>query len=236
MSRIVGHVGPIAAFASDEATKKMNQLRFRHACVAALALLALLAAVATPALAAAPTRVVMVLGDSLSAAYGLDTSQGWVSLMAAELRKSRVEVVNASTSGETTQGGRARIAADLKRVKPAVVLIALGGNDGLRGLPVAETRKNLAFMVQAAKSAGARVVLAGMQIPPNYGLDYARDFREQYAELARRERVVLIPFLLAGIGERLELFQADKVHPTATAQPMILANVLPAVRQALAGR
>ncbi|MBL8520059.1 MAG: arylesterase [Betaproteobacteria bacterium] len=181
--------------------------------------------------AAKPT--VLIFGDSLSAAYGLDARQGWPALLAEALAPRGAAVVNASISGETTQGGRERLPAELKRHQPRVVVIALGGNDGLRGWPVAQTRANLAAMVQAAKAAKARVVLAGMQIPPNYGLDYARDFQALFADLAKRENVVLVPFLLEGIAERFELFQADKIHPTAAAQPMILKNVQPAVARAL---
>jgi acyl-CoA thioesterase I len=192
-------------------------------------------AIGLPAAHAAPAkRTVLILGDSLSAAYGMDTSQGWVSLMAGELAKSGIAVVNASVTGETTQGGRSRIASELARVKPQAVVVALGGNDGLRGLPLIETRKNLAAIVQAAKAKGARVVLAGMQIPPNYGLDYAREFRELYAELARKEKIELVPFMLEGIAERLEYFQPDRIHPSVAAQPLILKNMMPAMQKALA--
>jgi acyl-CoA thioesterase-1 len=186
---------------------------------------------APSAYAAKPT--VLIFGDSLSAAYGFDSRQGWPALLANALEKKGIAVVNASISGETTQGGRERLKGELTRHKPKVVLIALGGNDALRGWPVAETRKNLEAMVREAKSAKATVVLAGMQIPPNYGLDYARDFRDLYGELAKREKLVLIPFLLEGIAERLELFQGGKIHPTAAAQPMIVKIVLPAVERAL---
>ncbi len=185
-----------------------------------------------PAHAAA--SVVLVFGDSLSAAYGFNARQGWPALMGDALQSKGARVVNASISGETTQGGLRRLAGELARHKPAVVVIALGGNDALRGWPVKETRHNLEVMVRAAKAANARVVLVGMQIPPNYGLDYARDFRQLYPDLAKREKLLLVPFLLEGMAERLDLFQADKIHPVAAAQPMILKNVLPVVERAVA--
>jgi acyl-CoA thioesterase-1 len=228
-SGILGQLRPVRAGTSDEATDSMNG---RRKCMIGAA--GVLCALAWTASAASP-RVVLVLGDSLSAAYGMDSHQGWVALLQAELGAG-VKVVNASSSGETTDGGCARIAGDLARSRADVVIIALGGNDGLRGLPIQSTRDNLAFMIRAAKSHGARVVLAGMQIPPNYGLDYARQFRELYAALARSEKIELIPFLLEGMADRLELFQADKIHPTAAAQPTILKNALPAIRRALAAK
>lgn len=177
----------------------------------------------------------MVSGDSLSAAYGIRESEGWVSLLAQRVSSQGMTVTNASISGETTNGALSRMPADLKRHMPDVVVIALGANDGLRGLPAADVRKNLQAMISACKAAGAQVVLIGIQIPPNYGIDYARQFRDLYADLARRNKVILVPFLLEGIAEKLEFFQADRLHPTAAAQPRILENVLPAVLTA-AGR
>lgn len=184
---------------------------------------------------AAPARntKVMVYGDSLSAAYGLNPADGWVSLMQNKLKPRGIQVINASISGETTRGGLARIKIDLNEHKPNVVLLALGANDGLRGLPVADTRKNLAAMIAATKAANAKVILVGIQIPPNYGLEYATQFRDLYADLAKQNKTALVPFLLEGVAEKLELFQADRLHPIASAQPRILENVMPAVEQML---
>lgn len=175
----------------------------------------------------------MVYGDSLSAAYGLNPAEGWVSLMAAQLKTRNVSVVNASISGETTAGGAARIKADLARHRPTLVVLALGANDGLRGLAVAEMRTNLTRMLDAIRASGARAVLVGIQIPPNYGIDYARQFRETFSTLATTQKLPLVPFLLDGIAEDLANFQADRLHPTAAAQSRILKNVLPVVEKTL---
>jgi acyl-CoA thioesterase I len=175
----------------------------------------------------------MVYGDSLSAGYGINVADGWVALMQNKLRPQGIEVVNASISGETTSGGLSRIKSDLTQHKPGVVLFALGANDGLRGLAVKETRKNMSAMISAAKAANAKVIVIGIQIPPNYGLDYATQFRDLYAELAKQHKVALVPFLLDGVAEKLELFQADRLHPIAAAQPRILENVLPVVEKML---
>ena len=171
----------------------------------------------------------LVFGDSLSAAYGLSPSQGWVALLDERLGKSASgwKVVNASVSGETTAGGLRRLPEDLKRHQPAVVLIALGANDGLRGLPVATTRANLEQMVKLARQARAEPVLVGLMIPPNYGIDYAREFREMFPDVAKRLKLALVPFLLEGVAEKREFFQPDQLHPTAAAQPRILDNVWP---------
>jgi acyl-CoA thioesterase-1 len=197
----------------------------------------LLALVIVPLFGAAQAATVheriMVFGDSLSAAYGIEPKQGWVSLLAENLKSRGVEVVNASISGETTRGGLGRIRTDLNRISPTIVVLALGANDGLRGLPVEETKKNLEGIIQACRTAGARVVLVGIQIPPNYGLDYAAQFRDLYPLLAARQKLPFTPFLLEGIADKLELFQADRLHPTAAAQPRIVENVRPAVWQAL---
>ncbi len=170
---------------------------------------------------------ILVVGDSLSAGYGLGQGQSWPSLLEKRLREQRLDysVVNASISGDTAAGGRSRIGAALDQSKPAVVIIALGGNDGLRGLPVAALRENLAAMIGAAQSRNARVVLAGMRLPPNYGPDYTQAFERSYAELAKRHRTALVPFLLEGVADKRELFQPDNIHPTAAAQPAILDNV-----------
>jgi acyl-CoA thioesterase-1 len=194
------------------------------ACARRLAFAAALLALAAPALAA---RTVMVFGDSLSAAYGIATDAGWVSLLAKRIAREALpwKVVNASVSGETTAGGLARLPADLARHRPAVVVIELGANDALRGQPIAQIRANLERMIALVRKAGARPVLVGIMIPPNYGIDYAAEFRAVYGELAHAEAVPLVPFLLAGIVEHRDLFQADQLHPTAAAQPRILDNV-----------
>jgi acyl-CoA thioesterase I len=179
---------------------------------------------ASSATSAAPT--ILVYGDSLSAAYGIPQSAGWVALLGERLkqRKSDYTVVNASISGETTAGGAARIGKTLAASKPAIVIVELGANDGLRGLPVGKMKENLTAIVRASKREGARVVLVGMQLPPNYGVPYINDFRAAYRDVARDERVAFVPFLLEGLDQR-EQFQADNIHPTATAQPILLENV-----------
>jgi acyl-CoA thioesterase-1 len=169
----------------------------------------------------------MVYGDSLSAAYGLAQDAGWATLLQARLKQKGWDytVVNASISGETTSGGAARIAEALKAHRPVVVVIALGANDGLRGLPLAQMRSNLGKIVRSSQKAKSRVLLVGMRLPPNYGDAYTRQFAQVYADLARENRTALAPFLLQGVADRRELFQADNLHPTAQAQPMILDNV-----------
>lgn len=185
-------------------------------------------ALAAHSLAAqAAARTILVYGDSLSAEYGLARGSGWAALLDKKLREMRIDysVVNASISGETTAGGASRIAAELARVRPSIVIIELGGNDGLRGLALGATRANLDAMIRAARDSGARVVLCGMQLPPNYGRDYTERFRSLYAELAATHKVALVPFFLEGVGERRDLFQADGIHPTEAAQARILDNV-----------
>ncbi len=183
------------------------------------------------AVAPGPSQpVLLVVGDSLSAEYGLQRGQGWVALLEAKLatEKRRTRVVNASISGETTSGGRSRMGALLKQHKPAVVVIELGGNDALRGLPLTMTQTNLSGMTQLTKAAGARVLLVGMQVPPNYGRSYADSFAGLFATIAAQEKVGLVPFLLQGIADRPDaerFFQSDRIHPNATAHPQMLANV-----------
>jgi acyl-CoA thioesterase I len=176
---------------------------------------------------AAAARTLLVFGDSLSAAYGLASDQGWPYLLGERATRSGLDwhVVNASVSGETTAGGLRRLPEDLKRHRPDVVLIALGANDALRGLPVSSIRENLEKMIRLARQAHAQPVLVGLMIPPNYGIDYAAGFRDLYPAIAARERVPLVPFLLAGFADKPDLFQADQMHPTAAAQPLILDNV-----------
>jgi acyl-CoA thioesterase-1 len=170
---------------------------------------------------------ILVYGDSLSAAYGIAQARGWVALLEERIKRAKLDytVVNASISGETTSGGVSRMRATLDQHRPAIVILELGANDGLRGLPVAETKKNLAAMIEASKSAGARVLLVGLRMPPNYGPQYTRAFDGAYAELARRHRVALVPFLFEGLADTPEHFQPDRMHPTEAAQPVLLENV-----------
>jgi acyl-CoA thioesterase-1 len=175
--------------------------------------------------AAAAAGTVLVFGDSLSAAYGISQKDGWVSLLGERLKARDYTVVNASISGETTSGGAARIGDALERFRPDILVLALGGNDGLRGLPVAEMKANLATIIRAAQARKARVLVVGVRIPPNYGRQYTEAFFQTFAEVARQHRTAYVPFLLDGIGERRELFQPDQIHPTAAAQPLILETV-----------
>jgi len=197
------------------------------------ALAALLVAAAFAA--AATERTLLVFGDSLSAAYGISTREGWVALLGERLARERPgwRVVNASVSGETTAGGLRRLPEDLKRHGPSIVVIALGANDGLRGLPVEGTRTNLESMIRLARAAKAEPVLVGLMLPPNYGIDYAREFRDLFPDVARKAKVARVPFLLEGVAENRGLFQADQLHPTASAQPIILANVWPVLEPLL---
>jgi acyl-CoA thioesterase-1 len=187
---------------------------------------------------AAPAPVVLVLGDSLSAEYGLPRDTGWVKLLADRIAKdgAQYSVVNASISGETTSGGRTRLPALLKQHRPAIVVIELGGNDGLRGLPVNAMRDNLAAMIDECLNAGARVLLVGVRVPPNYGREYAERFAATFDELARTRKVALAPFLLDGFADRTEYFQPDRIHPNEKAQPLMLANVWPHLKPLLAAR
>jgi acyl-CoA thioesterase I len=173
--------------------------------------------------------VILVFGDSLSAAYRMEESQGWVALLQERLqeRKYGHRVVNGSISGETTGGGLARLPAQLASSQPDIVILELGGNDGLRGLPVPAIRDNLQQMIELSQQAGAQVLLVGIQIPPNYGPRYTGPFYAQYEELAERYQTELIPFLLDGIAEHPQWMQDDGIHPTAEAQPMILDIVWP---------
>ena len=177
--------------------------------------------------AAAAGRTILVFGDSLSAAYGLAADQGWVHLLGTRAGRAGLDwrIVNASVSGETTAGGLRRLPADLKRHQPSIVVIALGANDALRGQPIAGIRDNLEKMVRLARNARAEPVLVGLMIPPNYGIDYAAQFQALYSALAARQRLALVPFLLEGIADKPEFFQADQLHPSAAAQPIILDTV-----------
>ena len=190
-----------------------------------------------PALASQRQRI-LVLGDSLSAEYGLPRGTGWVALLQKQLatEKPHVEVVNASISGETTSGGRSRLAALLQKHQPTHVVIELGGNDALRGLPVKMTQDNLQTMTRLAQEAKAQVLLLGMQMPPNYGPDMAKQFEAAYTQVAKTQKVALVPFFLKGIGddpEPLKWFQADRIHPNEAAQARMLANVWPILKKQL---
>ncbi len=174
-------------------------------------------------------RNILMLGDSISAAYGMSLEQGWVALLAGKLMEShpQITVINASISGETTTGAALRLPALLKQYQPAVVVIELGGNDGLRGYPVARFRNNLQQMTQQAKAAGAHVILVAMEIPPNYGPRYTAGFRESFQVVADSEGATVAPFLLEGVGTDPDLMQPDGIHPTAAAQPQLVENFLP---------
>ena len=188
-----------------------------------------------PASAARAAQTILVFGDSISAGYGLAQDEGWVALLEQRIQRDQLDyrVVNVSISGETTLGGLNRISAALNDHQPAVVIIALGGNDGLRGNPLEDTRRNLIGIVAACRNAGARVVIAGMRVPPNYGPVYARRFEGLFAEVARQQNVSLVPFMLQGFADDRNMFQADGIHPVAGAQPRILVNVYRRLRPLL---
>jgi acyl-CoA thioesterase-1 len=182
----------------------------------------------------APPNVV-VLGDSLSAGYGITIKEGWVNLLSQRIASEGYgyQVVNASVSGETTQGGLARLPRVLRLYKPAIVIIELGGNDGLRGLPLATTRENLRRSIELARDAKARVVLVGMMIPPNYGQRYAQEFRDMYTTLASSHSIPLVPFLLDKVALNSEFMQDDGIHANAKGQPRMLENVWPTLKPLL---
>ncbi|ACE83609.1 arylesterase [Cellvibrio japonicus] len=204
-----------------------------------LYLFLLLTFVINPASAENTNPRILVVGDSLSAAYGIDIDKGWVKLLQhtldqeQKMLKQHWQIINASVSGETSSGGRTRLKALLDEHQPQVVILELGGNDGLRGQPLKILRDNLQYMITQSKTAGASVILAGMQIPPNYGARYARQFQQLYSELAGQHQVALIPFLLEGIPTRAELMQRDGIHPTEEAQPLIVDNVKPVLLDVL---
>jgi acyl-CoA thioesterase I len=178
---------------------------------------------------------VLILGDSLSAAYGIDRQRGWVSLLDKQLNPAdnHYRVVNASISGETTGGGLARLPALLKKHEPDVVILELGANDGLRGFPITTLRGNLKKLITLSQQSEAKVLLAGMRIPPNYGTRYTRMFHESFDLLAREFNIPIVPFFLEGVAGNSQLTQADGLHPTAGAQPLILQNVMPYLKQIL---
>ncbi len=185
----------------------------------------LLTIVTNHSIGKAPTKI-LVMGDSLSAGYGIDLKQGWVSLLEEELTKEhKVQIINASVSGETTSGGKSRLPALLSEHQPGIVILELGGNDALRGQPLKILEQNLQSMIDASQKANARVLLAGMQIPPNYGARYSSQFKALFPTLAEKNSIALVPFLLEGVGGNAELMQRDGIHPTADAQPIIAKNV-----------
>ncbi|MFZ5594076.1 MAG: arylesterase [Pseudomonadota bacterium] len=176
---------------------------------------------------AAPAPVILVLGDSLSAAYGIDQNAGWVALLQKRLMEQsyNYRVVNASISGATTRSGLSRLGQALQTYKPVIIVLELGANDGLRGLTVEEMRNNLAAIIEKSRQNRAKVLLIGMRLPPNYGPAYTKKFHDVYTGLADRYRIPLVPFLLEGVATDFSLMQSDGLHPTAEAQPMILENV-----------
>ncbi|WP_263536008.1 arylesterase [Paucibacter sp. TC2R-5] len=182
--------------------------------------------------------LILVVGDSLSAEYGLARGQGWVALLEQRLKEKKLpqRVMNASISGDTTAGGRARLGALLTQHKPSVVIIELGGNDALRGLPLAASLDNLTAMTRAAKASGAKVLLLGMQVPPNYGASYGREFAGLFERVAKEEKAALLPFLLKGVADRpdaMDWFQSDRIHPLAKAHPLMLDLVWPKLQPLL---
>jgi acyl-CoA thioesterase I len=185
--------------------------------------------------ATASEQRILVYGDSLSAGFGIAVSQSWPALLGQRLQASgsRLTVTNASIGGETTAGGRARFPAALSQFKPAIVILALGANDGLRGLPVAAMQDNLAFMVKLAKKHKARVLLVGMHLPPNYGPKYTDEFDAAFRDIAKREKVPLLPFLLEPVALDRNAYQADGLHPTAAAQTKLLDHVWSALQPLL---
>ncbi len=198
-----------------------------------LALFVGLIALAGPGYSA--SKNLLVLGDSLSAEYGLPRGSGWIAQLQQRIADAKlsVNVINASISGDTTAGGRARLPQLLQRHRPAIVVLELGGNDGLRGLALPSTQANLREMIRAAKASGARVLLLGMQMPPNYGPDYSRRFAAMYPALARETGVSLVPFFLAGLEDTDRFFQSDRIHPNQRAQPIMLDNVWPELKPLL---
>jgi len=189
--------------------------------------ISLVAAAEPPVILAVEPPVILVFGDSLSAGYGLPQGKGWVDMLQKKLVDSGFDyrVVNASISGETSLGGRNRFAAALATHRPQIVILELGSNDGLRGQPLSDLRDNLVAMIQEARRTRAQVVLTGMRIPPNYGPDYTKKFQAVFTEIARAERVPLVPFLLEGFASQREMFQSDGIHPNEQAQRLILANI-----------
>ncbi len=181
------------------------------------------------------SKTILVLGDSLSAEYGLVRGEGWVNLLQKKLEAEKITapIVNASISGETTSGGKGRLATLLAKHQPSIVIIELGANDALRGLSLTATQENLRSMINSAKEVKAKVLLIGMQIPPNYGGDYTKQFAALFPKLAKENKTALVPFMLQGVAEKPELFQADRIHPSSEAHPQILNNIWPQLKPLL---
>ncbi|MEN3275045.1 MAG: acyl-CoA thioesterase [Massilia sp.] len=196
------------------------------------------ALVAASASAYSAPKTVLVVGDSLSAEYGLTRGAGWVALLEQKLKANRIDarIVNASISGETTSGGRARLPALLNQHRPQVVVIELGANDGLRGLPVPAAETNLREMVTMSQKKGAKVMLIGMRMPPNYGRSYTERFFGMYNALSKEFKAPLVPFMLEGVADKPALFQADRLHPNAQAHPIILNNIWPTFSKLITSR
>jgi acyl-CoA thioesterase I len=202
----------------------------------AVAWIVVVVGVSLPGVAqAAPARTIVVLGDSLSAAYGIEARAGWVNLLEQRLAEQKLtyKVVNASVSGDTTAGGVARLPRLLSEHQPAIVLLELGGNDGLRGMPPSQAKQNLSAMITRAKASGAKVLLLGVRLPPNFGTQYNQRFQQMYTEVAAEQHVPLVPFILEGLTPNATHVQSDGIHPTAAAQPLILENVWPRLRTLL---
>ena len=180
---------------------------------------------------AEPTKNILIFGDSLSVSYGVPVEQGWAQLLAQKIKekKPHYSVINTSISGETTAGGLARINGALRQYQPSIVVLELGANDGLRGLPPDAMHDNLLQMVRSARQQKAKVLLVGMRLPPNYGVDYTARFAAVFADIAKREKVAFLPFLLEPIAGQRDAFQTDNLHPTAAAQPALLNHVWPAL-------
>ena len=189
-----------------------------------------------PAFATAAT--IMIFGDSLSSAYGIERDRGWTTLLQQRLDEKKLDykIVNASISGETTAGGRSRMAGALATHRPAIVIVALGANDALRGLSLDAMRANLEAIVRSSRKSGAKVLLVGMRVPPNFGPGYAEKFQQVYRDIATRERIPWVPFLLDGFADKPDFFLADTIHPTAAAQPLALENVWKGLAPLLKGR
>jgi acyl-CoA thioesterase-1 len=179
------------------------------------------------------SKKILIMGDSISAGYGLRNGLGWVDLMSLRLKNQNTQIINASISGETTAGGRQRVNPLIQQVTPDVLIIELGANDGLRGFPIEMTKGNLDHMIKSAKTKQIKVLLLGMKIPSNYGAEYTNQLQKMYANLATEHQIALVPFLLEGIALRRELFQEDGLHPNETAQPMILDRVIPKLKPLL---
>ena len=231
-TNILGFVIPALRQAQDKLTYGQTGVQFNKNAgfrvkpgMTALFIFLLFAALALPCSAYAEKNI-LVFGDSLSAGYGIAVEKSWVSLMKQDLKGShpKYSIVNASISGETTAGGRQRIAKTLKQHRPSILIVELGANDGLRGIPIKDIEANLDFIIWQAKNAGAKVLLAGMRLPPNYGETYVTQFQNIYPRLAKQHRIRLLPFLLDGVPPGQ--FQADNLHPSAEAQPHIMRTVL----------